>query len=46
MNNVINKFLLTADKFMPETHLKDLKVGRYSACGQLTRHKDRINKFI
>ena len=46
MNNVINKFLSTADKFMPETHLKDLKVGRYSACGQLTRHKDRINKFI
>ena len=46
MNNIINKFLLTADKFMPETHLKDLKVGTYSACGRFTRHKDRINKFI
>ena len=46
MNNVINKFLLTADKFMPETHLKDLKVGTSSACGPFTRHKDRINKFI
>ena len=46
MNNVINKFLLTADKFMPETHLNDLKVGTYSACSPFTRHKDRINKFI
>ena len=45
MNNIINNFLLTADKFMPETHLKDLKVGTYSACCQFTRHKDRINKF-
>ena len=46
MNNIINKFLLTADRFMPEAHLKDLKVGTYSACGPFTRHKDRINKFI
>ena len=46
MNNIINKFLLTAEKFMPEPHLKDLKVGTYSACGTFTRHKDRINKFI
>ena len=46
MSNIINKFLLTADKFMPEPHLKDLKVGTYSACGPFTRHKDRVNKFI
>ena len=46
MNNIINKFLLTADKFMPETHLKDLKVGAYCACGPFTRHKDGINKFF
>ena len=45
MNNIINKFLLTADKFMPETHLKDLKVGTYSACGPFTRYKDRITRF-
>ena len=45
MNNIINKFLLTADKSMPETLIKDLKVGTYSACGPFTRHKDRINKF-
>ena len=46
MNNIINKFLLTADKFMHEAHLKDFKAGTYSACGPFTRHKDRINKFI
>ena len=46
MNNIINKFLLTADKFMAETHLKDLKVGTYSACGSFTQYKDRISKFI
>ena len=46
MNNIINKFLLTTDKFTPETHLKDLKVAIYSVCGPFTRHKDRINKFI
>ena len=46
MNNIINKFLLTADKFMPEARLKDLKMGAYSACGPFTRHKGRIGKFI
>ena len=46
MNNVINKFLLAADKFISETHLKDLKVGTFSACGPFDRHKYRINKFI
>ena len=46
MNNEINKFLLTADKFKPEAYLKDLKVGTYSACGPFTKNKDRINKFI
>ena len=42
----MKKFLLKADKFMPEMHLKDLKVGTYRACGIFTRHRDRINKFI
>ena len=45
MNNIINKFILTADKFIPEALLKDLKVGTYSACCPFTQHKDRINKF-
>ena len=46
MNKVVNKFLLTADMFMLEAHLKDLKVGTYSACGPFTQHEDRIDKFI
>ena len=45
MNNTINKFLLTTDKFTPETHLKDLKVAIYSASGPFTQHKDYIYKM-
>ena len=41
MNNVINKFLLTGNKFMPEMHLRQLQFV-YSACGPFTRHKERI----
>ena len=44
-NNIINQILLTADRFMPEAHLKDLKVGTYSACGPFTQHNGRINKL-
>ena len=28
-NNVINKFLLAGDKFMPELHLVDTTVKKY-----------------
>ena len=42
MNNIINKFLLAGDKFMPEMHLRQFV---YSACGPFTRHKERIKKF-
>ena len=38
MNNVINKFLLAGDKFMPEMHLRQPQFV-YSACGSFTRHK-------
>ena len=41
MNNVINKFLLAGDKFMPEMHLRQ----PHSACGPFTKHKQRIQKF-
>ena len=34
MNNVINKFLLAGDKFMPEMHLRQPQFV-YSACGLL-----------
>ena len=44
MSNVINKFLLAGDKFMPEMHLKQSQFV-YSACGPFTRHKERIKKF-
>ena len=43
MNNVINKFLLAGDKFMPELHLQPQFV--YIACGPFTRHKERIKEF-
>ena len=44
MNNVINKFLLAGDKFMPEMRLRQPQFV-YSACGPFTRHKERIKKF-
>ena len=44
MNNVINKFLLACDKFMPEMHLRQPRFV-YSACGPFTRHKERIKEF-
>ena len=44
MNNIINKFLLASDKFMPEMHLRQPRFV-YSACEPFTRHKERIKKF-
>ena len=44
MNNVINKFLLAGDKFMPEMHLRQPQFV-YSACRPFTRHKERIKKL-
>ena len=44
MNNVINKFLLAGDKFMPEMHLRQPRFV-YSACGPFTRHKERTKKI-
>ena len=44
MNNIINKFLLAGDKFMPEMHLRQPRFV-YSACGPFTRCKERIKKF-
>ena len=43
-SNVINKFLLLGDKFMPEIHLRQPQVT-YSACGPFTRHEERTQKF-
>ena len=44
MNNVINKFLLVGDKFMPEIHLRQPQFT-YSACGPFTKHEQRTQKF-
>ena len=44
MNKIINKFLLTGDKFMPELHLKQPGFTD-SACGPFTKHCERIQKF-
>ena len=44
MNNIINKFLLAGDKFMPEMHLRQPQFV-YSACAPVTRHKERIKEF-
>ena len=45
MNEIINKFLLVGDKFMPEMHLRQPGFT-YSACGPFTKNKERIDKFI
>ena len=37
MNDIINKFLLAGDKFMPEIHLKQPRFT-YSACGPFTKN--------
>ena len=43
-NEIVNKFLLAGDKFMPEMHLKQAGFT-YSACGPFTKSKERIQKF-
>ena len=45
MNEIVNKFLLVGDKFMPEMHLKQPGFT-YSACGPFTKNKERMEKFI
>ena len=44
MNDIINKFLLAGDGFMPEMHLRQPQFT-YSACGPFTKHKQRIQKL-
>ena len=44
MNKIINKFLLTVNKLMPEQHLKKPRF-KYSACGPFIKHRKRIQKF-
>ena len=44
MNNLINKFLLAGDKFMPVIHLRQPQFN-YSACGPFTKHEQRIKNL-
>ena len=44
MNKIINKFLLTEDKFIAELDLKQPGLT-YSACGPFTKYRERIQKF-
>ena len=45
MNQLVNKFLLERDKFMPEMHLREPGFT-YSICGPFNRNKQRIQKFM
>ena len=41
MNEIVNKFLLTEDKFMSEMYLNKPEFT-YSACGPLNKNKEEI----
>ena len=41
MNEIVNKFLLAGDKFMPEMHLRQSGFT-YSACEPFIKNKQRI----
>ena len=45
MHEIINKFLLVGDKFMPEMHLRQPGFT-YSACGPCTKNIERVEKFM
>ena len=44
INEIVNKFLLAGDKFMPEMHFKQPGFT-YSVCAPFTKNKERIQKF-
>ena len=44
MNEIVSKFLLAGEKFMPEMYLKQPGFT-YSACGPFTKSKERTQKF-
>ena len=44
MNEIVNRFLLAGDKFMPEMYLKQPGFT-YSACGPFTKNKEKIQKI-
>ena len=44
MNEIINKFLLTGDKYMPEMHLRQPGFT-YSACGPFTKNNEEFKSL-
>ena len=44
MNEIVNKFLLVGDKFIPEKHLTQSGFT-YSASGPFTKNKERVLNF-
>ena len=44
MNEIVYKFLLAGDKFMPEMHLKQSGFT-YNTWGKFTKNKERIQTF-
>ena len=44
MNEIVNKFLLAGNKFMPEIHLKQPGFT-YSACGHLQKTKKELKSL-
>ena len=44
MNKIIDRFLLTGEKFMPEFHLKQPGFT-YRSCRSFTKHHEKIQKF-
>ena len=44
INEIVNKFLLAGDKFLPEMHLKQPGFN-CTACGPFTKNKESIQKF-
>ena len=44
MNETVNKFLSSGEKFIPEMTLRQPGFT-YSACGSFTENKERIKRF-
>ena len=45
MNEIVHRFLLVGDKFMPEMHLKQPGFT-YGPCSPLKKNKERTEKFM
>ena len=45
IKKIVNKFLITGDKIMPEIHLQQLGFT-YSASGPFTGNKERFQNFM